>query len=73
MTLIATAGGIIGFGLVFGGLSGSQHSGFFIGVPILMVSLWSVGRDLARSNLAARRRRLLKTSAVHACGPSRTD
>jgi hypothetical protein len=59
-TVLATAAGIIGFGLIWDGLSGPSHADVFTGIPLLFFALWWVGRDLARSNLAARRRRMLK-------------
>lgn len=60
MTLIWTAAGIAGFGLVYDGFSDSMPAYIYTGIPLLLMSLWWVGRDLGRSNLAARRRRLLK-------------
>lgn len=54
--------GIAGFGLMYNGLSSSMLGEILIGIPLALTALGWVGSDLARSNLAARRRRLQKTN-----------
>jgi hypothetical protein len=58
--LLATICGIIGFGIVYDAVSSGSGTNVFVGIPMLLLGLWFVGRDLGMSNLAARRRRLLK-------------
>src|SRR5579872_2463822 len=61
-TLAATAAGVAGFGLLYQGLAGGNRTELTVGIPLLLVGLWWAGQGLGRSNLAARRRRLMKQS-----------
>jgi hypothetical protein len=61
--VMATLAGIIGFGLMYNGIAHHQGLSISVGAPLLFSGLWWVGRDLARSNLAARRRRLLRSGS----------
>lgn len=62
LVLIAIVAGIVGFGLVYDGFA--QHSMVYLttGTPLLFGGLWWAGRELARSNTAAKRRKLLRGS-----------
>jgi len=57
LTLAAIVAGTIGFGLVWDGASAHSAGYLTAGIPLLFCGLWWAGRELGRSNLAARRRR----------------
>lgn len=59
-TLIATVAGILGFGLIYNGVTFASSAELLSGASLLLPALWWVGRDLARSNLASRRRKMLE-------------
>jgi len=61
LTLAAVAAGIFGFGLVYQGIAHGQRGSLTTGIPVLLIGLWWAGKELGRSNLAARRRRLLRS------------
>jgi F0F1-type ATP synthase assembly protein I len=52
--------GIVGFGWTFDGFMENKPAYLIVGLPLLLAGLSWSGRDLARSNLAARRRRMLR-------------
>ena len=60
LTLLSICLGIFGFGLVYQGLAHGSSAAVTLGIPILLGGLWWSGQELGRSNLAARRRRLLR-------------
>lgn len=62
LVLLAIVAGIVGFGLVYDGFA--QHSMAYLtaGIPLLFGGLWWAGRELGRSNMAARRRKLRRMS-----------
>ncbi len=62
MLLVAVMSGVVGFGMVYQGIAGGGASALIIGVPLLFGGLWWSGRELAKSNLAAKRRRMLNAS-----------
>ena len=59
--LAACMAGIIGFGLVYEGLSSGFSGSIYLGIPLLAGGLWWSGKALGQSNLAAKRRRLLRS------------
>ena len=60
LVLLATLAGIVGFGLIYDAFAHHNPQLLTIGAPLLFAGLWWAGRELGRSNLAARRRRILK-------------
>lgn len=57
LMLLATIAGILGFGVVYDGISAGQLSVVTFGIPLLFVGLWWAGRELGRSMDAARANR----------------
>lgn len=58
LVVLAVLGGIIGFGLIYDAFAYHNLTYISTGGPLLFVGLWWAGRELARSNLAARRRKV---------------
>jgi hypothetical protein len=58
LVLLATAVGILGMGLVFDAVMTAKLAEAVQGTPLLFLGLWWAGRDLGRSMLAARARKL---------------
>jgi hypothetical protein len=58
LVLAATVAGIVGFGLIYDAFKYQNMAYVTTGVPLLLVGLWWAGRELGRSNLASRARRV---------------
>jgi hypothetical protein len=58
LVLAATIAGIIGCGLICDALRYHSMAYATTGIPLLMVGLWWAGRELGRSNMASRSRKL---------------
>jgi hypothetical protein len=58
LVLLATVAGILGMGMVFQGVMDGSLREISRGVPFLLIGLWWAGRELGRSLLVSRARRL---------------
>lgn len=61
LVLLATVSGIVGMGIVFRAVMDGSVVGVSRGAPFLLIGLWWVGRELGRSIIASRNRRLSKS------------
>jgi len=58
LVLAATIVGIIGFGLICDAFRYQSLAYATTGIPMVMVGLWWAGRELGRSNMASRSRKI---------------